>query len=150
MAPGMTKEQLIEEMNHDLSTLRASRSAFHQPIRDNVLESISQIDGQVVIKVFGDDSAALRQKARGDAAQAIADVPRRGHGRSWIAPAKCRRRSSKSIATRAARYGLNIGDIEDVIETGSRGKAATELWEGEKHFSVVVRCPKRERSPRPI
>ena len=35
---------------------------------------------------------------------------------------------------RAARYGLNVGDIEDVIEIGLGGKAATELWEGEKHF----------------
>jgi cobalt-zinc-cadmium resistance protein CzcA len=47
---------------------------------------------------------------------------------------------------RAARYGLNIGDIEDVIEIGLAGKAATELWEGEKHFSVVVRLPEAERS----
>jgi cobalt-zinc-cadmium resistance protein CzcA len=47
---------------------------------------------------------------------------------------------------RAARYGLNIGDIEDVIEIGLAGKAATELWEGEKHFSIVVRLPEAERS----
>jgi cobalt-zinc-cadmium resistance protein CzcA len=47
---------------------------------------------------------------------------------------------------RAARYGLNIGDIEDVIETGLGGKEATELWEGEKHFSVVLRLPEAERS----
>src|SRR5207253_1465934 len=46
---------------------------------------------------------------------------------------------------RAARYGLNVGDIQDVIETGLGGKAATELWEGEKHFSVVVRLPESER-----
>jgi len=46
----------------------------------------------------------------------------------------------------AARYGLNIGDIEDVIETGLGGKAATELWEGEEHFSVVVRLPEAQRS----
>jgi cobalt-zinc-cadmium resistance protein CzcA len=46
----------------------------------------------------------------------------------------------------AARYGLNIGDIEDVIETGLAGKAATELWEGEKHFSIVVRLPEAQRS----
>jgi cobalt-zinc-cadmium resistance protein CzcA len=46
----------------------------------------------------------------------------------------------------AARYGLNIGDIEDVIEIGLAGKAATELWEGEKHFSIVVRLPESQRS----
>ena len=46
---------------------------------------------------------------------------------------------------RAARYGLNVSDIQDVIETGLGGKAATELWEGEKHFGVVVRFSGRER-----
>ena len=46
---------------------------------------------------------------------------------------------------RAARYGLNVSDIQDVIETGLGVKAATELWEGEKHFSVVVRFPESDR-----
>src|SRR5205807_10620185 len=46
---------------------------------------------------------------------------------------------------RSARYGLNVSDIQDVIETGLGGKVATELWEGEKHFSVVVRLPEAER-----
>jgi cobalt-zinc-cadmium resistance protein CzcA len=47
---------------------------------------------------------------------------------------------------RAARYGLNVADVEDVIETGLGGKAATELWEGEKHFSVLVRLPEAARA----
>src|SRR5439155_2126255 len=46
---------------------------------------------------------------------------------------------------RAARYGLNVGDIEDEIEIGLGGKAATELWEGEKHFSVLVRLSEADR-----
>src|SRR2546425_10704587 len=60
----LSKEQLIEEMDHNLDALPGIEFSFSQPIRDNVLESISQIDGQVVIKVFGDDSAALRRKAQ--------------------------------------------------------------------------------------
>src|SRR5205807_842922 len=46
---------------------------------------------------------------------------------------------------RSARYGLNVSDIQDVIETALGGKAATELWEGEKHFSVLVRLNEAER-----
>src|SRR5882672_8528373 len=60
---GLGKEQIIEEMDRNLDSLPGVETSFSQPIRDNVLESISQIDGQVVIKVFGDDSGALRQKA---------------------------------------------------------------------------------------
>jgi len=141
---GLTKAKVIEEMGRNLSVLPGIEISFSQPIRDNVLESISQIDGQVVIKVFGDDSARLRQRAR-EMLAAIADVP-------GIDTAVVDRAGEVPQALieidrdRAARYGLNIGDIEDVIEIGLAGKAATELWEGEKHFSIVVRLPEAERS----
>ena len=46
----------------------------------------------------------------------------------------------------AARYGLNVADVQDVIETALAGKAATELWEGDRHFSVVVRLKNDERA----
>src|SRR5206468_9712793 len=46
---------------------------------------------------------------------------------------------------RAARYGLNVADVEDVIETALGGKTATELWEGERRFSVAVRLAEEER-----
>src|SRR5262249_59528743 len=47
---------------------------------------------------------------------------------------------------RAARYGLEIRDVQDVIETALGGKAATEMWEGEKHFSVALRLREDERA----
>jgi cobalt-zinc-cadmium resistance protein CzcA len=141
---GRTKEHVIEEMDRNLDAVPGIETSFSQPIRDNVLESISQIDGQVVLKVFGDDSAKLRQKAQ-ELLKAIAGVP-------GVQTAAIDRAGEVPQALieidreRAARYGLNIGDIEDVIEIGLAGKAATELWEGEKHFSVVVRLPEAERS----
>ncbi|HZR17475.1 MAG TPA: CusA/CzcA family heavy metal efflux RND transporter [Verrucomicrobiae bacterium] len=141
---GLTKEQVIEEMDRNLDALPGIETSFSQPIRDNVLESISQIDGQVVLKVFGDDSAKLRAKAQ-ELLNAIADVP-------GVQTAAIDRAGEVPQAIididreRAARYGLNIGDVEDIIEIGLAGKGATELWEGEKHFSVVVRLPEAERS----
>jgi heavy metal efflux system protein len=141
---GLTKEQIIAEMDHNLDALPGVETSFSQPIRDNVLESISQIDGQVVVKVFGDDSAALRRKAQ-EMLKAIADV--RGVETAVIDRAGEAPQALIEIdRERAARYGLNIGDIEDVIEIGLAGKTATELWEGEKHFSIVVRLPEAERS----
>ncbi len=47
---------------------------------------------------------------------------------------------------RAARYGLNVSDIQDVIEAALAGKAATNLWEGERKFAVAVRLPSDERT----
>ena len=141
---GMTKQMLLDEMNSNVTTLPGINISFDQPIMDNVLESISQIDGQVVIKVFGDDSTALRNKAK-EMRAAIADV--RGVDTSCVDRAGEVPQTVIEIERKAAaRYGLNIGDIEDVIETGLAGKAATELWEGEKHFSIVVRLPVAQRS----
>ncbi len=141
---GLKKEQIIEEMDRNLDALPGIETSFSQPIRDNVLESISQIDGQVVVKVFGADSALLRQKAR-EMLKAIADV----RGVQTVAVDRAGEVPQSIIdidRAVAARYGLNIGDIEDVIEIGLAGKAATELWEGEKHFSIVVRLPGEQRS----
>ena len=84
--------------------------SFSQPIRDNVLESISQIDGQIVIKVFGDDLDVLRDEAL--------EVLEAGAGtcRAWRAPsstawASCRRSRCRVDRARAARYGLNVADV---------------------------------------
>ncbi|MDQ6632362.1 MAG: efflux RND transporter permease subunit, partial [Verrucomicrobiota bacterium] len=140
----ITKEKLIEEMDHALDGLPGIDQSFSQPIRDNVLESISQIDGQIVVKIFGEDSAILQEKAQA-ALDSISKV--RGVARAFIDRIGNTPQLQIEVdRARAARYGLNISDIQDVIETALGGKAATELWEGEKHFSVVVRLPESERN----
>src|SRR5258708_13042683 len=60
---GASKRQLIDEMDKSMSRFPGIEPSFSQPIRDNVLESISQIDGQIVIKVFGEDLDLLRNQA---------------------------------------------------------------------------------------
>ena len=139
----VTKNQVIEEMDRELDKIPGIETSFSQPIRDNVLESISQIDGQIVVKLFGDDSGILRTNAQ-NFIRGFLSVP--GVSRAFIDRAGEVPQALIEIdRDRAARYGLNVSDIEDVIETGLGGKAATELWEGEKHFSVVVRLPEAER-----
>ena len=139
----VTKEQILDEMDKALDVLPGIETSFSQPIRDNVLESISQIDGQVVIKVFGDDAGVLTTNANA-ILKAVGNVP--GVMRAFIDRAGEVPQSLIEInRERAARYGLNIGDVQDVIETALGGKAATELWEGEKHFSVAVRLKEPQR-----
>jgi cobalt-zinc-cadmium resistance protein CzcA len=140
----ITREQLIEEMDRALDAIPGIETSFSMPIRDNVLESISQIDGQVVVKVFGEDSKFLRTQVQ-QVLSKIANVP--GVSRAFIDRAGEVPQSLIEIdRARAARYGLNVQDVQDVIETGLGGKAATELWEGEKHFSVLLRLPEPDRS----
>jgi len=141
---GLTHEQLIAEMERAVSAIPGLVPVFSQPIRDNVLESISQIDGQIVIKIAGDDLMELRQTAEaiereirqvtgvyraeidrlGELPQLVIDIDR----------------------GRAARYGLNVADVQDVIEAALAGKATTQLWEGERKFAVAVRLPAERRS----
>jgi len=142
--PGRTKADLIAEMERHLDAMPGVDISFSQPIRDNVLESISQIDGQVVIKVFGDDSARLRAKAR-EMLGMIQDV--RGVESATVDRAgEVPQVLIEIDRDRAARYGLNVGDIEDVIDIGLAGRETTELWEGERHFAVVVRLSEAERA----
>ena len=140
---GFTKEKILEEMDHNLDSLPGVESSFSQPIRDNVLESISQIDGQIVIKVFGDEPVVLREQVQKilHKVSTVAGVTRAYIDRAGEIPQLL----INIDRSRAGRYGLNIQDIQDVIETGLAGKAATELWEGEKHFSVVTRLPEPQR-----
>src|SRR4030095_16543224 len=103
-------------------------------MRDNVLESISQIDGQVVIKVFGPDGDVLREQTQ-RVLDTISTV--RGVGRAYID--RCGRVPQLQIEidrAKCARFGLNVADIQDVIETALGGKEATEIWEGDKKFAV--------------
>ena len=140
---GVTKEQLIDEMDRAVSAIPGMEPSFSQPIRDNVLESISQIDGQIVIKVAGDDLAELRKTTQaiereikqvrgvyraeidrlGELPQLVIDIDR----------------------DRAARLGLNVQDIQDVIEAALAGTSATQIWEGERKFAVAVRLPESRR-----
>jgi heavy metal efflux system protein len=141
---GLTHDQLVDEMDKRLAVIPGVDPAFSQPIRDNVLESISQIKGQIVVKVAGDDLGELRrlveamqrefkqvkgiQRAEvdrlGELPQLVIDIDRE----------------------RAARFGLNVSDIQDVIEAALAGKAATQIWEGERKFAVAVRLPEDDRS----
>jgi len=142
--PGVDRMHLIQELDHLLSSLPGVEPAFSQPIRDNVLESISQIDGQIVIKVFGDDLKVLKDEAH-EVLRAVGNVP--GVVRAFIdRDGDLPQHLLEIDRADAARYGVNVGDLQELVETALGGAAATELWEGERHFSVVVRLKDSERA----
>ncbi|MGV0958966.1 MAG: efflux RND transporter permease subunit [Limnohabitans sp.] len=141
---GLTREKLIEEMDQAVSALPGMEPTFSQPIRDNVLESISQIDGQIVIKIAGDDLAILKQTAEAIEREikqvkgvSRAEIDRQGELPQLLINIQ---------REQAARYGLNVGDVQDVIEAALAGKGATTLWDGERRFDVAVRLPQERRN----
>jgi len=139
----LTKEQLIQQFDQQMEALPGVEHSFSQPIRDNVLESISQIDGQIVIKVFGPDGDVLRDQTQ-KVLQTISPV--RGVGRAYIDRfGRVPQLQIEVDRGKCARYGLNVADIQDVIEIALGGKEATEVWEGEKRFAVAVRLRESQR-----
>ena len=141
---GLDKQQVIREMDKALAALPGVQASFSQPIRDNILESISQIDGQIVVKVFGPDLGELRRVGR-EVLAAIADVP--GVARAMVdRQGELPQELIEIDRAQAARYGLNINDIADVIETALGGREATQIWEGTRRYGVKVRLKEGERS----
>ncbi len=138
-----SKRELISEMDNTLKTIPGLKYSFSQYIRDNILESISQIDGQIVIKIFGQDLTTLQEKAA-EILHDVSDVK----GVSYAAIDRAGAIPQLQIhidRIKAARYGLKISDIQDAIEMGLRGKAAGDVWEGESHFDLVVRLREEQR-----
>src|SRR5262249_29770371 len=100
--------------------------------------------GQIAIKLFGDDLGELR-RAADDITRVLGQVPGAADVavvQSALLPQVHVKVDRKTIA----RYGLNIADGEDVVETAIGGRTATALWEGERHFDVAVRLAEASRA----
>ncbi|HTH93780.1 MAG TPA: CusA/CzcA family heavy metal efflux RND transporter [Rhodocyclaceae bacterium] len=141
---GKKKRDLLDEMERNIETIPGVGASFGQPIRDNVLESISQIVGQIIIKVTGDDLDKLQDIGNKilEDVRPVAGVDRAVIDRNGQLP----QYRIDIDRNRAARYGLSVGDIEDVIETAIGGKDTTYIWEGERRFSIVLRLAEADRA----
>ncbi len=132
-----TKEKLIEAMSGRLAKLPGVIWNFSQPISDNVEEMMSGVKGALVVKLYGEDLRVLAQKGR-EIKQTLAQVP----GVEDLGLFEELGQPNINIVVdrdKISRYGLNISDVQDVIETAVGGKAASQVIEGEKRFDIVVR-----------
>ncbi len=141
---GVGLDDLVGAMRTKLADIPGLEANFSQPIKDNIEENISGINGQVAIKLFGDDLDALRRSAQ-EIERVLDGVP----GAADTAVVRSAQLPQVHIVVdrkAMARYGLAVADVEDVIETAIGGRTATSLWEGERHFDVVVRLAEADRA----
>jgi cobalt-zinc-cadmium resistance protein CzcA len=133
-----TREELVEKMSKALTDRVPQASfSFSQPIELRVAELISGVRSDVAIKLFGDDLDTLKQSADQIAAtvgkvQGAADVKVEqvsGLPQLQIKPDRAA----------IARYGINVEDVNDVVESVIAGKDAGQVYEGEQRFNLVVR-----------
>ncbi len=131
------KTRLIEAMGRAIESIPGITTNFSQPIKDNVDEALAGVKGELAIKLYGPDLFVLEAKAR-EIARVLGGV--RGvvdldydHlvGQPQLQLAVDR--------NAAARYGINVQDVQDAIEAATKGRIVTEIFEGERRFNLVVK-----------
>ena len=146
---GWTQNTVMEKIREKLAVLPGVQVVMAQPISDRVDEMVTGVRSDIAIKVFGDELSELKRTA-----DEIIKVLNTIQGASDV---RVERLSGQQFLTididrRAiARHGINVSDVNDIIETAIGGRVSTEVYEGERRFSAVVRFPESFRdSPEAI
>ncbi|MBK5475042.1 CusA/CzcA family heavy metal efflux RND transporter [Pseudomonas sp. TH21] len=135
--PNKSRETLIADIQHASAIVPGSAYELSQPIQLRFNELISGVRSDVAVKVFGDDMAVLNATA-GE----IAETLQKLEGASEV---KVEQTSGLPVLTinidrdKAARFGLNVGDVQDTIAVAVGGRQAGTLYEGDRRFDMVVR-----------
>jgi cobalt-zinc-cadmium resistance protein CzcA len=131
------KEALIAAMNREIEKLPGATWNFSQPIEDNVGETESGTKGHLAVKLLGADLRILDAKG---AEVAAAMAPVKGIKDLKVFPLVGQPNLNFTIdRLQAARFGINVADIQDAIETAVGGKAVSQVLQGEARYDVVVR-----------
>ncbi len=141
---GWTQQTFEDAIRAKLSNMPGIQIAMNQPIASRVDEMLTGVRSQVAIKLFGDDLEVL--KKTGDE---IARVLRSTPGTMDLRVERLTGQEYLNIVIdrqAIARHGFNVDDINWMIETAIGGKAATQVYEGEKRFSTIVRLPENFRN----
>jgi cobalt-zinc-cadmium resistance protein CzcA len=135
--PKKSRETLMAELQQAAATLPGSNYELSQPIQLRFNELISGVRSDVAVKVFGDDMDVLNATAA-----KIAAAMQKVNGASEV---KVEQTTGLPVLTinidrdKAARYGLNVGDVQDTIAVAVGGRQAGTLYEGDRRFDMVVR-----------
>ena len=137
-------EELTQAMRHELDEKVAGAVyMFEQPIANKLSEMLTGVEGQISLKLFGPDLDVLNTKIE-ETRDAIADVP----GMADLQVEQTSGIPQILIHPRheaLARYGLQMGDVAELVETAMNGVEATDVREGERLTSVLIRLPDKYR-----
>jgi cobalt-zinc-cadmium resistance protein CzcA len=139
-----TKEQLTADLERKLQTYPGVIFNYTQPAEDAVDEALTGLKSALAVKVFGDDLAVLEEKAV-EIKNALAKTP----GFTELTVVRELGQPSLIVEVdrpKIARYGINVADVEAVVQTAVGGQAATQVIQGEKLFDLVVRMEPQFRS----
>jgi cobalt-zinc-cadmium resistance protein CzcA len=139
----ISEDKLIDDMNAQLTKIPGIVLNYSQPIRDNVEEAVAGVNASLAVKIFGTDFNTLDSLSRAVLAQlkTVRGIEDLGILKNLGQPEF----RIELDQQRMAFYGVNTADANAVIEMAIGGKAATQLYEGERKFDVRVRYQKDYR-----
>ena len=140
------KDLVIEAMNRELEKIPGVIWNFSQPISDNLEEAVSGVKGALAVKIYGDDLKTLEEK--GDA---VVDVMRKVRGVEDLGLFRVLGQPNLDFEVdrdAAARYGVNVSDVQDAIQTAVGGNALNQVLIGEQKYDLVLRYQPEFRNTR--
>ncbi len=144
MPTGSSKKDLIAHLETELNKIPGITYSFSQYIQDNVNEALSGVKGENSVKIYGPDLDVLDQKAH-----EVIDQLKKVHGVADEGILKELGQPTLNIQIdrdRAARYGINVNDIQTVVANAIGGAAVTNLLEDEKTFGIAIRLNEGSRN----
>ncbi|MGC2247655.1 MAG: CusA/CzcA family heavy metal efflux RND transporter, partial [Terriglobales bacterium] len=131
------KEELIAAMQRELDKIPGVVWGFSQPIEDNMEEAVSGVKGELATKIYGDDLKVLEEKA-----DEIVGVMRQINGIEDLGVFRVLGQPNLNVTVdreAAARYGINVSDVQDGIQTAVGGNALTQVLKGEARYDLTLR-----------
>jgi heavy metal efflux system protein len=131
------KDKLIAAMNHELEKIPGVIWNFSQPISDNLEEAVSGVKGALAVKIYGDDLKTL--EAKGDQ---VVGIMRDIRGVQDLGLFRVLGQPNLDFEVdrdQASRYGINVSDVQDAIQTAVGGNALTQVLIGEQRYDLVLR-----------
>ena len=138
-----SKDELVQAMDKRLGRFPGILTNFSQVIQDNVEEAISGVKGEIAVKVFGDDLAVLQAKAN-----QITHIMASIKGATDVAAEQQAGLAQVIVdidRSKVSRYGINVSDVERVMEIGMGGMQASQFLEGERRFDISLRYEESAR-----
>ena len=131
------KDELIAGMNRELEKIPGVLWNFSQPIEDNMEEAVSGVKGELATKIYGDDLRVLEDKA-----DEIVKIMRGVRGIQDLGVFRVLGQPNLNVTVdrrQAARYQINVADVQDAIQTAVGGNALTQVLQGEARYDLVMR-----------
>jgi cobalt-zinc-cadmium resistance protein CzcA len=131
------KDKLIAAMNRELNKIPGVVWGFSQPIEDNMEEAVSGVKGELATKVYGDDLGVLEEKA-----DQIVGIMRGIKGIEDLGVFRVLGQPNLNVTVdrdQAARYQINVADVQDAVQTAVGGNALTQVLQGEARYDLVMR-----------